>query len=1190
MNSVRDIARGVRKRARLAAAKTQFKLTGKPEAGMLTIVVPMYDVEAYIVQCIESLMHQEYRNVQILVVDDGSPDNSYELVRELARHDARIEIVRQANAGLSAARNTGARHARGEYLTFLDSDDYVERDGYRRTVESLEQSGSDFAVMLYRREKDGTFFPSPAHVRAAHAQELIGVALKDHPEIMQNTIATSKVFRKSFWDAESLEFEHSRLYEDQMFSMEVFAAAKAIDVLPVLTLNYRIRTDGTSITQNTISVRNLRDFEYAVRASLQKLSDRGATSSVEARVIQLFNVNYLDFLPYIARMDDEGWDYFMQTTQFLASHTTTEMWQELEARRKVLIQLCLNGERALAEAFLEAHGWQSARFPGTISGDLLVADFPLAQEISAVVPAWALEFSLAETAVRCVLRGVSVADGYAELRLMAAIEHLRIEEPHTIAAALVSADGAERIPVDITRQYDEAGVAGFAKPYSDMRAAGAVARLPLAQLPTTGEFQLEVTITAGTLVRTGLGKIDGDTVLPVAMSIGQADGAERVLSVDGLQMWPFTVRLSEPQFTITSVECSDELVFSGFGRRDTTPRELLICTSPKPNAMVLARTPLSVDPATGRWTAQLPAPEPRGHWGPGPHIYTLLIADPDDSREYVWTEAGRSIQASERWQIAPPLPVRGTIGSRADLTDLAGCVLVTDIVIDDESVTLELAPSAMTDRLSSASLELAGLASQPAEIVRDGAKVSITAQLTQDRWGLGSAALPSGRYNISLQDAEGRELESCLAADLFRRFPIQHYGKLLRVTAMRAGKNQPVLGLSAPRAAEQWSQEGRLRLLAEASHIAPNRTKPLVLFRNRWGEHANDSALAVYTELAKYGDEFDLVWSVKDYAQHVPAGAKTVLEETPEFYEALRTATHIMVNVLQPIWHVKPEGQQLIQTHHGYPFKLTGPDMWEKLGYLPARITELLERSTKADYLVSPAAYATPLLAEFYPDREISSTVLEIGYPRNDMLLAKNADEIAADTRRRIGIPDGARAVLYAPTYRDYLSPNQSSAAMIDHIDPAQLAAELGDDYVVLLRGHAFNLGKTGESAGVIDVTDYPDINHLILASDLAILDYSSLRFDYALVNKPTLFFVPDEHEYFEARGGFMPFRETVYGPLITEADELAPAVRNAAAIAESHQAERLSFIAKYMELEDGRAAERLVARVFGKEARSSDS
>jgi CDP-glycerol glycerophosphotransferase len=373
----------------------------------------------------------------------------------------------------------------------------------------------------------------------------------------------------------------------------------------------------------------------------------------------------------------------------------------------------------------------------------------------------------------------------------------------------------------------------------------------------------------------------------------------------------------------------------------------------------------------------------------------------------------------------------------------------------------------------------------------------------------------------------------------------------------------------------------RLRHAAQVEEA----TQDSVFFRALYSEVANCNMLGVHHELGRRGTSLTRYWSVRDHSVPVPEGGVRVIEGTPEWHEALATSRYVMINVHQPEWHEKPRGQVLIETMHGYPYKVMGHEWWEKGGFPAGQINSFDRRARDWDYFVSPATYATPLLkAAFLEPAGATPEILEIGYPRNDVLQSDEAPEIRERVRKILGIADRQQVVMYAPTFRDYMSADDLAAERIDFLDVARAAREAGPGYTFLLRGHAFNAragGKHEGGANVIDVTGHPDINDLVLASDCAVLDYSSLRFDYALVDKPMIFLVPDLEKYDAVRGGVIPYAPTAPGPHVTTTREVVSLIRDLEGLARRTRGQRETFRREYADLDDGHASARLVDAVF---------
>ncbi|SDH87769.1 glycosyltransferase family 2 protein [Nonomuraea jiangxiensis] len=241
---------------------------------VLSVIVPFYNVEKYIGPCLDSIAAQTLADLEVICVDDGSADGGPDLVLARQADDPRISLVRQPNHGVGRARNVGVSRAGGRYLAFVDGDDTVPRDAFRRLVSSLESSGSDLACGNVMRLHNNLLVPSWAH-RQAFARPIVATHITRHPLLIRDRMLWNKVYRRSFWDGLGLSFPE-RMYEDQPVAMAAHVGARAVDVLARVVYHWRQRDEpGTSITQRCLEPGNLRDRLLSVLET-SALLEKGA--------------------------------------------------------------------------------------------------------------------------------------------------------------------------------------------------------------------------------------------------------------------------------------------------------------------------------------------------------------------------------------------------------------------------------------------------------------------------------------------------------------------------------------------------------------------------------------------------------------------------------------------------------------------------------------------------------------------------------------------------------------------------------------------------------------------------------------------------------------------------------------------------------------------------------------------------
>ena len=215
---------------------------------LISIIVPVYRVEKYLDQCVQSLIDQTYKNLEIILVDDGSPDNCGVICDELAKTDTRTKVIHRDNGGQSAARNDGLAMATGELIGFVDSDDYIDIDMYQYLYSILLKQEADIAVCAFRKfsESTGLLQKENAEEVSLHSnQHAMKLLLED---IKIGSHPCNKLFKKAVLDG--LKFPEGRVYKDIALMHQVFARATTVVCSTKMAYNYLIRDDSTSYTQN----------------------------------------------------------------------------------------------------------------------------------------------------------------------------------------------------------------------------------------------------------------------------------------------------------------------------------------------------------------------------------------------------------------------------------------------------------------------------------------------------------------------------------------------------------------------------------------------------------------------------------------------------------------------------------------------------------------------------------------------------------------------------------------------------------------------------------------------------------------------------------------------------------------------------------------------------------------------------
>lgn len=217
---------------------------------MFSIIIPIYKVEDYLERCVMSVMNQTYRNIEILLIDDGSPDNCPQMCEEFARQDNRIKVIHKENTGVADTRNIGICTATGEYILFLDSDDSIDADTCERFLSVIENNQFPDVVVgrIKRIAKDVTVMNSYPDFRTFTGEEFMLYAFQNSRYF--SVAPVNNAYRRQYLLDNKLFFEKGLLYEDERWTPIVIMQAKRLVNTDIEFYNYYIRENSFTTAKN----------------------------------------------------------------------------------------------------------------------------------------------------------------------------------------------------------------------------------------------------------------------------------------------------------------------------------------------------------------------------------------------------------------------------------------------------------------------------------------------------------------------------------------------------------------------------------------------------------------------------------------------------------------------------------------------------------------------------------------------------------------------------------------------------------------------------------------------------------------------------------------------------------------------------------------------------------------------------
>ena len=317
----------------------------------VTIIIPVYNVEKYLREAIDSAINQTYKNLEIILVDDGSTDKSGEICDEYIKLDNRIKVIHKKNGGLSDARNAGLDSCTGKYIMFLDSDDFLEPDAVENMYNEIVEKDADYVIGNYiNATEEGEKWEKPVFDLEKYKPFKLSIHDYMNSFFIMNSSVCNKIFKKEFIDKLNLRFIVGLPAEDAIFTTYCFIKSEKVYYIPNLVFNYRQRKGGS--ISSSCSKSYFEGINKAYRIIYENFRDNGHLGYYRYFYSKSMNYIIYKFIDSTLLNDKERKEVLQEMLWFYKLTVELEVKPCQKAVEKIIGRI-INGDYVIALKYCE---------------------------------------------------------------------------------------------------------------------------------------------------------------------------------------------------------------------------------------------------------------------------------------------------------------------------------------------------------------------------------------------------------------------------------------------------------------------------------------------------------------------------------------------------------------------------------------------------------------------------------------------------------------------------------------------------------------------------------------------------------------------------------------------------------------------------------------------------------------------
>lgn len=1137
----------------------------------ISVIVPIYNVEEYLAECLDSILNQTKKEFEVIMVDDGSTDSSGEIAKSYAEKYPNFHYLYKENNGLGCARNYGVAHSDSKYIIFMDSDDRISEDLYEKMFNAAEKNGSDLTICNVARCNSKKTWSSSLH-KIAFSNIDSNTHITKNTNLFYDTTSWNKLILRSFYEENNFAFPENILYEDIPVTIPMHFKANNVSVVESAYYYWRVRDGATkSITQTTDDFTNLYDRLSVLKMVNKFIEDNNIEDSYKIQwQIKLLQIDLIIYINNCTTLPEETFRKTLDiVNEFIDEYIDEAVFSMLPlinqqkyayARQydtEKLIELIKYQKKDYYNAKIEE---KNGRFVATLPDELFTIENRDATN----------ELALYEPKKNIT----DITLGKDKIEITAYLYKSRVNignvSQQNITVYLENEVTNHLTPIDITpvenKELTEQKGTLFdtstnTESHYNYDGTGFKFCIDLNKFDINENNRgynrilicYENRVCSGKIRLGCWSKVSPNSAVVFGdkhIRVMYDDVKELRLYINNEKNFASKVNIADNKISVTLENEAKRIYAVG--------EENEIVEFSTKDGKVFTADCNSIKRNVN---------------------YSLYIKDLEDNESVLLYRSKRVIiknnstpsaifMTNKNHQIR--FTVNNSVTSVRNMFKFQNFIFM-DTVAPCSKNELSKAKKAVLYVNDNVAGERVVFAKSKCIIKNGRLHCAFIINFNNSRITKNLYASTRDLY-IAYENKE--ELENHII------YSKKFYKRIVQFETLELNCYRGVNCSIRLKITQLWKENentANKRKALTAKNYPKYRTQKLdekcIVFESMWGSKYSCNPQHLYEYIDKNYPEYKCVWSLKEARMPIKGNGIRVRKGSQEYFKYLATAKYLVNNVNFEDTYVKRDGQIEIQTMHGTPLKTLGYDVPGELTTKPER-DNFAMKIDRWDYLVVQGKFMEEKSVPIY---KFEKEILRTGYPRTDIFYKTSKSDIE-NIKKKLEIPLDKKVILYTPTWRI-----RNKFDM--QLDLDKMKECLADEYIILIRLHYF-CGQsdyfTADNKFVFDLRSYRTVEDLYLISDILITDYSSVMFDYALLNKPMLFFTYDLEDYRDnLRGMYVDIEEEAPGPLVFNTEEVIHSILNIDEEMKKYSEKISAFKNKYLTYENGNTCQTIIDTVM---------